>query len=63
MALSNKGDSTMMKAIKVAGLGAIVLMTAACNTIAGAGKDIQEGGEAVEQGAEEVKEEIDEEVK
>lgn len=53
----------MMKTFKVAGLGAIVLMTAACNTIAGAGKDVQEAGEAVEQTAEEVEEEIDEEVK
>lgn len=36
------------------GIGAL----AACNTVSGAGKDISAGGEAISDGAEEVKEEI-----
>lgn len=41
-----------MKATLIAsGLAAILLMLAACNTVQGAGRDIQRGGEAIEDAA------------
>ncbi len=50
--------NTAKNALKYAGLGLLTLMAAACNTIAGAGEDIQAGGNAIEDSADEVKEEI-----
>lgn len=39
--------------------GTVSLGLAGCNTIAGAGEDIQSGGEAIERSAEEVADELD----
>jgi predicted small secreted protein len=41
----------MKKFTAVLLLGSIVLALSACNTISGAGKDIQKAGEAVEEAA------------
>jgi predicted small secreted protein len=49
---------TAKNALKLAGLGLFTLMAAACNTVAGAGEDIQAGGSAIEDTADEVKEEM-----
>ena len=49
---------TAKNAMKIAGLGLFTLMAAACNTVAGAGEDIQAGGNAIEDSADEVKEEM-----
>ena len=38
--------------------GLLVLTSAGCNTFRGVGKDIQKGGEAVEETADEVQDEI-----
>lgn len=48
----------MKNTLKVAGFGLIALMVAACNTVSGAGQDIQDGGEAIENTAEDVKEDV-----
>ena len=50
--------NTAKTALKYAGLGLLTLMAAACNTVAGAGEDIQAGGNAIEDSADEVKEEM-----
>jgi predicted small secreted protein len=50
--------NTAKNTLKFAGLGLITLMAAACNTVAGAGEDIQAGGDAIEDPADEVKEEM-----
>jgi predicted small secreted protein len=50
--------NTAKDALKYAGLGLLTLMAAACNTVAGAGEDIQAGGNAIEDSADEVKEEM-----
>ena len=39
---------TAKNTLKIAGLGLFTLMAAACNTVAGAGEDIQAGGDVVE---------------
>lgn len=49
---------TAKNTMKYAGLGLLTLMAAACNTVAGAGEDIQAGGNAIENSADEVKEEM-----
>jgi predicted small secreted protein len=49
---------TAQNALKYAGLGLLTLMAAACNTIAGAGEDIQAGGDAIEDAADEVKDDM-----
>ena len=49
---------TARNALKFAGLGLLTLMAAACNTVAGAGEDIQAGGNAIEDAADEVKEDM-----
>ncbi|MAU68031.1 entericidin A/B family lipoprotein [Hyphomonas sp.] len=49
---------TAKNTLKIAGLGLFTLMAAACNTVAGAGEDIQAGGDVVEDTADEVKEEM-----
>jgi predicted small secreted protein len=41
----------MKKLTAVLFLGSIVLALSACNTVGGAGKDIQKAGEAVEEAA------------
>jgi len=48
----------MKNTLKIAGYSIFVLMLAACNTVAGAGEDIQEGGEAIEHSADEVQKEM-----
>ena len=50
--------NTAKNTLKFAGLGLIMLMAAACNTVAGAGEDIQAGGDVIEDSADEVKEEM-----
>jgi entericidin B len=48
-----------MKKVMMALIAAVALPTlAACNTIEGVGKDVKAGGQAVEETAKEVKEEI-----
>ncbi|MEZ5987355.1 MAG: entericidin A/B family lipoprotein [Hyphomonas sp.] len=49
---------TAQNALKYAGLGLLTLMAAACNTIAGAGEDIQAGGNAIEDAADEVRDDM-----
>lgn len=44
-----------MKAVMIALLGLSVLSLAACNTVAGAGQDVQAAGSAVEKTAKEAK--------
>jgi len=44
-----------MKAITLGLLAAMVVMTAGCNTIEGAGKDVKATGAAVEKAAEKAK--------
>ena len=44
-----------MKALLIALLGLSVLSLTACNTVAGAGKDVQATGKAVEKAADESK--------
>ncbi|HTJ63479.1 MAG TPA: entericidin A/B family lipoprotein [Alphaproteobacteria bacterium] len=41
------GKNTRSKAVSVAGLLAVCLLAAACNTVAGAGKDTSAVGHAV----------------
>jgi len=48
------------RALLYAGLTLIGLQVAGCNTLQGAGKDIQKIGEVVEEGAEEVGDEMGE---
>jgi predicted small secreted protein len=48
----------MKKALKIAGFGLITLMASACNTIAGAGEDVQAGGAVIEDTADTVKDDI-----
>jgi predicted small secreted protein len=48
----------MKNAMKIASLGLITLMVAACNTVAGAGKDVKAGGTVIENTADDVKDEI-----
>ncbi|KCZ48576.1 hypothetical protein HY17_15850 [Hyphomonas sp. CY54-11-8] len=50
--------NTAKNTLKFAGLGLITLMAAACNTVAGAGEDIQAGGDVIEDSADKVKEEM-----
>lgn len=42
----------MLKAIIGVLVGASLLVTAACNTVQGVGKDVQRGGEVIERSAE-----------
>ena len=42
----------MKTTLFASGLAAIVLMLAACNTVQGAGRDIQDAGQAIEGAAE-----------
>jgi entericidin B len=49
----------LIRAAQLALLPAALLTLAACNTVEGAGQDIQAGGQAVENTAEEVEDEID----
>lgn len=44
-----------MKALLIAVLGLSVLSLTACNTVAGAGKDVQATGQAVEKAADQAK--------
>ncbi len=53
-----KKEMNMKNAVKIAGLGLLAMMTAACNTVAGAGQDIEAGGEAIEDAANDVEEDI-----
>lgn len=46
----------LMLVLGMAGLG----LVSACNTIGGAGQDIQEGGEFIQQSAQEVEAELEE---
>ncbi len=48
----------MKNAMKIAGLGLVTLLVAACNTVAGAGEDVQAGGKVIEDTADDVKEDI-----
>ncbi|MEZ6013188.1 MAG: entericidin A/B family lipoprotein [Hyphomonas sp.] len=48
----------MKNALKIAGFSLITLMVAACNTIAGAGQDIEAGGDAIEDTARDVQDEM-----
>lgn len=44
--------------LKLAGFGLLTLLVASCNTIAGAGKDIKAGGDAVENTAQDAQDEM-----
>ena len=48
----------MKKIIAALFVVAVLPTLAACNTVKGVGKDVQAGGEAVEEAADEVQEEI-----
>lgn len=48
----------MKRTLKIAGFGLVALLVSACNTIAGAGKDVQAGGNAIENAADETQEEM-----
>ncbi len=50
----------MKKALTLAALLLVPVALAACNTISGAGKDIEAGGEVITDTAEEVQEDIKE---
>lgn len=52
--------STLMNSssFKTSAFAVALLMLAGCNTVAGAGKDLEEGGEAVTNAAEEVEDDI-----
>ena len=45
-------ESIMSLTLKSVLLGMMVLFVAGCNTIEGAGRDVQRGGEAIEDAAE-----------
>jgi len=47
------------KAVLLALLGLSVVSLTACNTVAGAGKDIEEAGEEIEEAADEASDEPD----
>lgn len=49
---------TAKNALKIAGFGLITLMAAACNTVAGAGEDIEAGGSVIQDSADEAKDEM-----
>ncbi len=51
----------MKNTIKIAGFALFTTLLAACNTIKGAGEDIEAGGEVVQDVADDVKEEIENE--
>ena len=51
--------NAMKNAMKIAGFGLFTLLVAACNTIAGAGQDIEAGGDAIEGAARDVQEDIE----
>lgn len=48
----------MKNALKIAGFGLFTLLVAACNTVAGAGQDIEAGGDAVEDAARDVQDDM-----
>jgi len=50
--------SMQSTALKASAFALTLLMVTACNTVAGAGKDIEEGGEAVTDAAQEVESDI-----
>lgn len=41
----------MMKTLLIALVSAVVMLTSACNTVQGVGKDVQKGGEKIEKSA------------
>jgi len=47
--------------IKTSAFAVVLAMLAACNTIAGAGEDIEAGGEAISEAADEVEDDITDE--
>jgi entericidin B len=51
----NFGKRTTMKAATAALLAVMMMFVAGCNTVAGAGKDVKAGGQAVENAAEKAK--------
>ncbi len=50
--------TSLKSPIKLAGIALIALLASACNTVDGAGKDIEAGGEAISDAAEEVEDDI-----
>lgn len=52
---SNFNQEFHMKTLMIALFGASVLMLAGCNTLSGAGQDVQAAGSAVEKAAEKAK--------
>jgi len=52
---SNLNQEFHMKTLMIALFGASVLMLAGCNTLSGAGQDVQAAGSAVEKAAEKAK--------
>lgn len=50
--------TSLKSPLKVAGIALIALLASACNTIDGAGQDIEAGGEAVSDAANEVEDDI-----
>lgn len=49
----------MKKLITFTSFGLAAMLLAACNTVEGAGKDVEAGGEAMQEAAKDVKDEID----
>jgi entericidin B len=50
--------ATTRKIVMLGLLAAMIPAISACNTVKGAGKDIEKGGEAIQDGAEDVQEDI-----
>jgi entericidin B len=54
----NTTEDVKMKTVKILAALALVVGIAGCNTVKGAGKDIERGGEAVQNTATEVQQEV-----
>ncbi len=48
----------MKNCLKIAGLGMLTVFLAACNTVEGVGKDVEAGGEVIQDTSDSVKEEV-----
>ncbi|KCZ52236.1 entericidin A/B family lipoprotein [Hyphomonas pacifica] len=48
----------MKNTLKVASLGALAIFLTACNTVEGVGKDVEAGGEVIQDTSNEVEEDI-----
>jgi len=55
----SQARNTVRKIILIGLMAVVVPALAACNTVKGAGKDIEKGGEAIQNGADNVQEDIE----